>query len=103
MTICIDVFKNLSIQNNNGITNIGPCCVATHKNVDVIEFFKDDVLTGIRKEWSEGNFPPACNNCKREEDAGNSSRRLGSNVWYTDNNLYNTALELNRLDFWVGD
>ena len=103
MTICIDVFKNLSIQNNNGITNIGPCCVATHKNVDVIEFFKDDVLTGIRKEWSEGNFPPACNNCKREEDAGNSSRRLGSNMWYADNNLYNTELELIRLDFWVGD
>lgn len=71
--------------------------------VDSLNFVNDQYLTQIRASWRKGEFPAACIKCKKAESTGGSSRRTGSNQWYTDNRLNNQDVELVRLDYWTGD
>jgi sulfatase maturation enzyme AslB (radical SAM superfamily) len=101
--ICIDAFKNLSILNQYNKLSISSCGLASSEPVRKFDFINDDHLTQIRDAWLSGNFPDACNNCKKVELAGSRSRRMDSNVWYNDHGYHNTNVELLRLDYWTGD
>lgn len=103
-TPCIDAFKNLFIEIKNNNVAISACCVALPtKTVSTIDFTNDPYLNKIRESWTNGEYPPACNNCKQAEEHLYESRRQGSNSWYADHELNNLDIELVKLDFWTGD
>jgi sulfatase maturation enzyme AslB (radical SAM superfamily) len=102
MNTCIDAFKNLNVVSSAGL-KLGPCCLSRPVAAEKIDFYNNEYLQTIRNSWRQGAWPLACNNCKQAEDQGMISRRQGSNNWYRDNNLYNTNVELVRLDYWTGD
>lgn len=98
--ICIDAFKNIGLT----IDTIAPCCMATRMpKTSPINFENDEYLKSIRETWLTGKFPTECSGCKDAEDSGFVSRRIGANQWYADHGLSNTQVELNRIDYWVGD
>lgn len=100
---CVDAFKNLSITTRNNLLEISPCCFSDPKPVDTIDFINNQYLSEVRAQWSQGIYPGACSECKKAEDLNIISRRQGSNQWYSDNGLFNTGVELIRIDYWVGD
>lgn len=102
MNICIDAFKNLNVVSSTGL-KLGPCCLSTPLNAEKIDFCNNKYLQTVRNSWSQGVWPTACNNCKQNENQGLISRRQGSNSWYRDNDMYNTDVELVRLDYWTGN
>jgi len=102
MITCIDAFKNLNVVSLPAL-KLGPCCLSHPRNVEKINFFDNKYLQTVRNSWRQELWPAACNNCKQAEDQGMISRRQGSNNWYRNNDLYNTDVELVRLDYWTGD
>lgn len=100
---CIDAFKNLNIIAQSNILEISPCCVSPPRAIDTLDFVNDQYLKEVRDTWSAGQWPDACSVCKQAENLNVNSRRLGSNQWYKDHNLFNTEVELTRIDYWVGD
>ena len=102
MITCVDAFKNLNVVSSAGL-KLGPCCLSRSIGAEKIDFHNNEYLQTVRNSWHQGAWPQACNNCKQTEDQGMISRRQGSNSWYRDNNMYNTDVELVRLDYWTGD
>ena len=102
MNNCIDAFKNLNVVSSTGL-RLGPCCLSRTVPAEKIDFYNNEYLQTIRNSWQQGTWPMSCNNCKQTEDQGLVSRRQGSNSWYRDNDMYNTDVELVRLDYWTGD
>lgn len=102
MITCVDAFKNLNVVSSAGL-KLGPCCLSRPLGAEKIDFYNNEYLQTVRHSWHDGVWPQACNSCKQAEDQGLASRRQGSNSWYRDNNLYNTNVELVRLDYWTGD
>jgi sulfatase maturation enzyme AslB (radical SAM superfamily) len=102
MNNCIDAFKNLNVVSSTGL-RLGPCCLSRTVPAKKIDFYNNEYLQTIRNSWQQGTWPMSCNNCKQTEDQGLVSRRQGSNSWYRDNDMYNTDVELVRLDYWTGD
>lgn len=100
---CIDAFKNINIVARQNSLSISPCCIAAVVPTDSIDFKNNQYLVKVRNEMMSGQLPKACGNCKKAEDAGLTSRRIGSNAWYKDHNLDNYEVELVRMDYWVGD
>jgi len=103
MNTCYDAFKNIWISNLGNQLEISSCCVAVQVPVDKIDFKNNSHLTQIRDEWNLGKFPTACNDCKKTEELGMTSRRQGSTQWYKDHNRDNTEVDLIRMDYWTGD
>lgn len=101
--ICVDIFKNINIVVKDSALEVSPCCVSPTRPTASIDFDSDPYLAEIRNQATAGKFPTACSNCEKTEHAGLSSRRLGSNSWFKDHNMYNTDVELVRIDYWVGD
>ncbi len=101
--ICVDIFKNINIVTRQGDLSVSPCCISQTQSADVIDFENNAYLHVTRDQATAGKFPTACVNCKNAEDAGLTSRRQGSNSWYKDHGLYNTTVELVRMDYWTGD
>ena len=93
MSTCVDAFKNLNIIIQNGSTKISPCCISPTVPVQQLDF-NHSYLTSIRESFSQGTWPPSCFNCKTNEQAGYTSRRMGSNQWYTDHQINNHLVEL---------
>jgi len=91
---CLDVYKNLNIQNIDNFTSISPCCLFPTVSTDKIEFQTNPLLTNVRKQWDNNIIPNECNGCNRQKN---------SNQWYSDNGYHDTKIELLRLDYWVGD
>jgi sulfatase maturation enzyme AslB (radical SAM superfamily) len=102
MNVCIDAFKNLNVVSSVGL-ELGPCCLSAPMTAEKIDFYNNEYLQTVRNSWSQGVWPQACNNCKQNENQGLISRRQGSNSWYRDNDMYNTDVELVRLDYWTGN
>jgi sulfatase maturation enzyme AslB (radical SAM superfamily) len=103
MNICYDAFKSINIVLKNNQLSISPCCISPTAQVESLDFENNIYLNQIRKEWNQGVFPTACNNCKQAEDVQMISRRQGSTTWYQDHNGDNTKVELIRMDYWTGD
>jgi sulfatase maturation enzyme AslB (radical SAM superfamily) len=103
MNTCIDAYKNLNIVNQTNQLAVSNCCLITEQKVSTIDFYNNNFLKSIRSQWNQGVFPAACHICKDVEDSGGVSRRLASNQWYQDHGLFNTTVELLRLDYWTGD
>ena len=101
--ICLDAYKNLNIQIVDNSVAISPCCLYPTTKINEIKFYSDPVLTTARQQWDIDTAPQGCYTCVLAEQLGNSSRRQGSNQWYTDNGHNNTKIELLRLDYWTGD
>lgn len=101
--ICVDIFKNINIVVKDSALEVSPCCVSPTRPTESIDFDSDPYLVEIRNQATAGKFPTACSTCKKTEHAGLPSRRLGSNSWFKDRNMYNTNVELVRVDYWVGD
>lgn len=91
---CLDVYKNLNIQNIDNFTSISPCCLFPTVATDKIEFQTNTLLTSVRKQWDSNTIPNECNGCNRHKN---------SNQWYSDNGYHDTKIELIRLDYWTGD
>lgn len=102
MTACLDAFKNIYIEARNNHINIAPCCVSEPVQVSKIDFYNSH-FEKIRDQWKNNRYPVECNYCKIAEDNNLNSRRQGSNNWYADNNITDSAVELIRIDYWVGD
>lgn len=103
MKKCTDTLKNLYIAKQNNSVSISPCCISPPKIVETVDFEKNPYLNQIRSEWAKGQFPVECSACRLAEDQGSPSRRQGSNQWYQDNGYDNDALDLIRIDYWIGD
>ena len=103
MTQCFDAFKNLNIAIKGNVTAISPCCISPTRTVSTVNFVKDPYLSDVRNKWAQGQWPSECHNCKKAEQSGVNSRRIGSNQWYKDHGLDDTNIDLIRLDFWTGD
>lgn len=103
MNTCYDVYKNINIKLENNNINISPCCISPTTTVEAIDFENDKYLNTIREHWSAEKPHSACNACSVAEKNNVSSRRIGSNQWYIENNCANSKVELIRLDFWTGD
>ena len=100
---CVDAFKNLNIVTQGNDLSISPCCYSPTVPVNSIDFKNNTYLTRIRQDWLAGNFPTECNSCEQQEKHNQTSRRIGSNQWYTDHGYNNNNVELIRLDYWTGD
>lgn len=100
---CVDAFKNLSITTRFNVLEISPCCFSPPMPVDIVDFNDDQYLTQVRNSWARGQYPKACSACQQAEKLNINSRRQGSNQWYQDHGLFNTDVELTRIDYWVGD
>jgi organic radical activating enzyme len=72
-------------------------------NVDAISFNDDTRLNKIRNSWLDNKWPDECSPCKKAENNNIVSRRQSINQWFTDNNINDYNLELNRLDYWCGN
>jgi sulfatase maturation enzyme AslB (radical SAM superfamily) len=102
MITCVDAFKNIEIRSANKL-QLGACCLTRPMAADKIDFHNNEYLQSIRNTWQQGKWPSSCLSCKEIEDSGGISRRQGSNQWYSDNDMYNTNVELVRIDYWTGD
>lgn len=102
MITCVDAFKNIEIRSANKL-QLGACCLTRPMAADKIDFHNNEYLQSIRNTWQQGKWPSSCLSCKEIEDSGGISRRQGSNQWYSDNDMYNTDVELIRIDYWTGD
>lgn len=102
MITCVDAFKNIEIRSANKL-QLGACCLTRPMAADKIDFHNNEYLQSIRNTWQRGHWPSSCLYCKEIEDSGGISRRQGSNQWYSDNDMYNTNVELVRIDYWTGD
>ena len=100
---CIDAFKNLSVTTRFNVLEISPCCFSPPEPVDIVDFKNNSYLRQIRNSWENGQYPAECSGCQNAEKLNVTSRRLGSNQWYQDRGLFNTDVELTRIDYWVGD
>lgn len=94
---CKEPFSCLNIQEDK----ISSCCLMATWKVNFIDFDNDTRLNEIRKTWLSGNWPDACINCKKTEDAGKISRRQSVNMWYDENNIQEGKLA--RIDYWTGN
>ena len=103
MIQCFDAFKNLNIEVKNGELAISPCCISPTKKTSVINFFDNKYLNSVRDTWKNNQWPGECVACKSAEENLYTSRRQGSNQWYSDHNKANTINELVKLDYWTGD
>lgn len=100
---CIDAFKNLNIVMQSNVLEISPCCISPSKAVTTVDFINNTYLNQVRQDWQNDVYPIACSACKQAENSNLNSRRIGSNQWYSDHDLFNTDVELTRIDYWVGD
>ena len=103
MNTCLDVFKNLYIEGNSENLAISPCCISPVQSVASIDFYSNDYLNKIREKWMEGKFPSECSSCEKYEKENKPSRRIGSNSWYIDHKIFDSKVELLRIDYWTGD
>ena len=102
MITCVDAFKNIEIRSANKL-QLGACCLTRPMAADKIDFHNNEYLQSIRNTWQQGKWPSSCLSCKEIEDSGGISRRQCSNQRYSDNDMYNTNVELVRIDYWTGD
>jgi molybdenum cofactor biosynthesis enzyme MoaA len=100
---CLDAYKNLYVEVRDQQVSISPCCVSSTHAVNDVHFERDPALALVRKQFDQSQWPGSCSYCKKIEDTGGHSRRLGSNRWYQDNGIHDTDVEFVRLDYWVGD
>lgn len=100
---CVDIFKNINIVARQNELEISPCCISPTQSAKVVDFVNNRYLVELRREAATGQLPLACSTCKNAELNGMQSRRQGSNAWYQDQGLYNTDVELIRMDYWTGD
>lgn len=100
---CTDAFKNINIVASNNGLELSPCCVSPTAPADSIDFANNKYLQQIRNQWSQDQFPAACNSCKTAESAGYTSRRQGVNQWYSNHGYDDNRVEMIRIDYQVGD
>lgn len=87
---CFDIHHTLSLKFYNGITKIGPCCLADHidlEHVTVQEFWNHDYLTNLRNQNNNNIIPYECRVCSDLEQAGVHSRRSNHLQYYADEEL----------------
>jgi sulfatase maturation enzyme AslB (radical SAM superfamily) len=101
--ICFDLYKNLNIAIKHNTLNLSPCCISPTRSASTVDFVNNPYLADLRSQADKGTLPLACRNCVDAEEAGLTSRRQGSNVWFRDAGLDNADIELVRLDYWTGD
>ena len=88
-TYCDDIHHTLSLKFFNGMTEVGPCCLAEHVPVapNTKNLWEHQFLLEIRKENLLNNIPDACLSCAKIEQKGIDSRRSGRLKFYTDEEL----------------
>ena len=87
---CFDIHHTLSLKFYNGITKLGPCCLADHIDLEhttVQEFWNHDYLVNLRNQNSDSKIPYECRACSKLEHAGLHSRRSNHLQYYTDEEL----------------
>lgn len=103
MSICLDPFKNISIEFRQNIKDVAPCCLIRGTPVEDINFYKNETLIEYREQWLRGSVPDKCEVCIKSEHQLGNSRRLGTQRRYRDWGKDNTDIELLSMDYWVGD
>lgn len=107
-TVCLEPFKNLSIEFRNNKPAIAPCCIYPVIPVETVDFVNNVELGKIRQQWINGTPPVGCKSCTEMESQGFSSRKqIAADKWALTNPPitpgYVPTIELTRMDYWVGD
>ena len=87
---CFDIHHTLSLKFYNGITKIGPCCLADHidlEHTNVQEFWNHDYLKKLRDQNIDSKIPYECRACSKLEQSGLHSRRSNHLQYYSDEEL----------------
>lgn len=78
---CKEPFIHTDIVVENNHVYYKPCNVYE-------ENFSTPNFNNVQKCLSDGRWAPGCNYCKKQEDAGGISRRIGINKLYKDKNIF---------------
>lgn len=107
-TVCLEPFKNLSIEFRNDKPAIAPCCIYPLSQAETVDFVNNSNLVNIRQQWINGNPPAGCKSCTEMESQGFPSRKqIAANDWALKNPPIKPGdvpvVKLIRMDYWVGD
>ena len=94
---CVHSQVGVSVVSSDGF--IRPCCkftdcddLPTIYDVDSLDnLHRSSPYSDIKRDLNSGGWPQSCRMCKLAEDNGNQSRRVWSNKFYGDNNLFLTG------------
>lgn len=88
----------VDLHNDDSI-RVAPCCQAASvvEPIETFDFNTSPYLTKLRKEFSQGLQPTACNRCWQAEKLGHKSRRQSA-IEFFDLTEQDTTVELNGLD-----
>lgn len=103
---CPDAFSCLNLTTKDDKVYMSACCVMPPWKVDNIDFFNDQKLNKIRKQWSQNEWPKECKICQDNEEVGNYSRRQGSIDWAKNHGLTKeqfNEVKLLKLDYYTGN
>lgn len=107
-TVCLEPFKNLSIEFRDNKPAISPCCIYPLTTVETVDFVNNTELNKIRQQWINGTPPTGCKSCTEMESQGFPSRKqIAASDWALKNPPIKPGdipvVELIRMDYWVGD
>ena len=107
-TVCLEPFKNLSIEFRNDKPAIAPCCIYPLAQAETVDFVNNANLINIRQQWIDGTPPAGCKSCTEMESQGFPSRKqIAADDWALKNPPIKPGdvpvVKLIRMDYWVGD
>jgi hypothetical protein len=107
-TVCLEPFKNLSIEFRNNKPAIAPCCIYPLAQAETVDFVNNANLVNIRQQWIDGTPPAGCKSCTEMESQGFPSRKqIAADKWAWNNTPIRPGdiptVELTKMDYWVGD
>ncbi len=85
-TVCLEPFKNLSIEFRNNKPAIAPCCIYPLAQAETVDFVNNANLVNIRQQWIDGTPPAGCKSCTEMESQGFPSRKqIAADKWAWNN------------------
>jgi len=107
-TVCLEPFKNLSIEFRNNKPAIAPCCIYPLSQAETVDFVNNANLVNIRQQWINGTPPTGCDACTIMESQGFPSRKqIAADKWALTHPPIQPGdvptVELTKMDYWVGD
>lgn len=107
-TVCLEPFKNLSIEFRDDKPAISPCCIYPVVQTKTVDFVNNADLVQIREQWINGTPPTGCKSCTEMESQGFPSRKqIAADQWALTNAPLRPGdvptIELTNMDYWVGD
>ena len=97
---CPEIYRSVYIDRYNDThIQVAPCCQAKGKleSVATFDFDTSQHLTHLREQFSQGQWPDACNKCWIAEKHGHKSRRQSAIEFFSDT-VPDTTINLQSID-----